>query len=296
MTRHAPLWQQALTYPAQADRSLLAALWPAGAGTGGALTAVNNTMDLSIVPGGAAVPLAAGLGAALCAWDAAETLTLAAADPTNPRIDLVAVLVRDPEMDAGANNDWVFAVVKGVAAAAPVVPATPANALAWYQVQVPAGAANLNTATLTDRRPKLLAVPPAARFDSNWLAPADFAVTAAWTEWLRSPVLAAGKWVVHVAANLYCVTASGSVCGIRLAAVPGWSPPVFNGPQAANAVWNATNYIGAVTFPAAFSTLITLPSPSGFALQAAGSGTIKCTTNAGGGYGASGYTAIRLSD
>ncbi len=34
MTRYAPLWQQAGSYPAQLDRSLLGALWPAGGALG----------------------------------------------------------------------------------------------------------------------------------------------------------------------------------------------------------------------------------------------------------------------
>ena len=154
MTRFAPLWQQAGTYPAQLDRNLLAALWPTGGVLAGAVTAVNNTMTLSIAPGTAAVPLAGGQGVALCRWDAAEIVTVTASPPSGQsRIDVVVCQVRDNALDAGPNNDFIFSVVAGTAAASnPAVPATPANAFAVYSVTVPGAAANLNTATLADLR------------------------------------------------------------------------------------------------------------------------------------------------
>lgn len=161
MTRYSPLWQQANAYPAGLDRLLVAALWPRGGATGAALSAVANTMNVTIPPGTVAVPLQAGQGAALCAWDAAEVVTLAAAPPAGQtRIDLVIAQVRDNAIDGGPNNDFVFAVVTGVPAANnPAVPATPANAAALCQVTVPAAAANLNGATVTERRAGTLDVP-----------------------------------------------------------------------------------------------------------------------------------------
>jgi hypothetical protein len=112
-------------------------------------------MNISVPPGTAAVPLQAGQGTALCVWDAAEVVTLAAA--THPagqtRIDLVVAQVRDNAIDGGANNDFVFASVTGVPAASnPAVPAVPTNAYAVCQVLVPGAVANLNTATVTDMR------------------------------------------------------------------------------------------------------------------------------------------------
>jgi hypothetical protein len=156
MARKTPLWQQVPTYPAQLDRSLLAALWPNGGVTGGVTTTVNNTMDISVAAGSAAVPLATGQGAALCVWDAPELVTPripAAPGSGQSRIDVVIVQVRDPDLDGGANNDFIITSVTGTPASSnPVVPATPANAFALYRVTVPGAAANLNTATLTDVR------------------------------------------------------------------------------------------------------------------------------------------------
>jgi hypothetical protein len=66
------------------------------------------------------------------------------------------VQVRDNALDSGGNNDFIFSAVTGTPAASnPAVPATPTNALVMYRILVPGGVANLNTATLTDRRMSL---------------------------------------------------------------------------------------------------------------------------------------------
>lgn len=154
MTRYAPLWQQAGSYPAQLDRSLISTLWPNGGVMAGAVTAVANSMNVSIAPGSAVVPLAAGQGNALCRWDAAELVALAAAPPAGQsRIDVVIAQVRDNQIDGGGNNDFIFTSVTGVPAVSnPAVPATPANAYALANVTVPGAAANLNGATITPTR------------------------------------------------------------------------------------------------------------------------------------------------
>jgi hypothetical protein len=135
---------------------LLAALWPSGGVSGGATTVVTNTMTVSVAPGKATVPLVTGQGAALCTWDAPEVVTIAAAPPSGQsRIDLIVVQVRDHDLDGGANNDFIVTSVLGTPAASnPVAPAVPVNALALCNVTVPGAAANLNAATLMDRRPR----------------------------------------------------------------------------------------------------------------------------------------------
>jgi hypothetical protein len=154
MTRFTPLWQQAGSYAAAVDRNLMANLYAAGGATGAPPVAVTNTMNVSIPPGRAAVPLQAGANTALCAWDAAEVVTSTAAPPAgNTRIDVVILQVRDPQLDAGVNNDFVFQVLAGApTAGTPVAPAVPANALAVCQYTVPAAVANLNGVTIIDRR------------------------------------------------------------------------------------------------------------------------------------------------
>jgi hypothetical protein len=163
MTRLAPLWQQNGTYPAGTDRVLLGALWPVGASTGGAGSAVAGTMNVSVAAGTAAVVLSGGSNyTALCRWDAAEVVTLTAGPPTGQtRIDLVVCQVRDQVIDAGSNNDFVFAAIAGApSSGTPAAPTVPANAYPICAVTVPANAANLNAATIVDRRnPMQLAGP-----------------------------------------------------------------------------------------------------------------------------------------
>ena len=162
--RFPPLWQQANSYPSQLDRSLFATLWPRGGVQGGAVTAVANTMNLSIAPGSVAVPLQSGQGGALCRWDAAEVVTLDAAPPSGQtRWDVLVCQVRDNQIDSGPINDWIFAIVKGTPSDSnAVIPPTPPNDLALANVTVPGAAANLNSAVIFDIRPGGLAVSPAA--------------------------------------------------------------------------------------------------------------------------------------
>ena len=167
MTRYAPLWQQGGTYPAQTDRGLLSTLWPSSGSTGGAVTTVANTMQVSVAPGTAAVALASATGSALCRWDAAEVVTLTAAPVSgSSRIDLIVLQVRDNALDSGGNNDFIFQAIAGtVATPGPgPVPTVPNNAYAMCQLTVPGGAANLNGVTVVDLRAGLPALVANRRF------------------------------------------------------------------------------------------------------------------------------------
>lgn len=154
MTRYTPLWQQAGSYPANYDRTLLSTLWPVAGATGAIAATVVNTMNVSIPAGSLAVPLQAGQNTALCVWDAAEVVTSPAAPAAgNSRVDVVIAQVRDPLLDSGVNNDFIFLVVAGTPATSnPVVPAVPTNAAPVCQYTVGGGVANLNGSTIVDRR------------------------------------------------------------------------------------------------------------------------------------------------
>jgi hypothetical protein len=109
-------------------------------------------MTVSVAPGQAAVPMQAGQGSALCWWDAAEVVTLAAAPASGQsRIDRIVAQVRDNALDSGGNNDFLITNVTGTAATtgSQVAPAVPTNAYALANVLVPGNVTNLNTATVT---------------------------------------------------------------------------------------------------------------------------------------------------
>lgn len=86
--------------------------------------------------------------------DAAVTLTINAADPTNPRIDIICASVQDAAY-SGAANQWLLQVVQGTPAASPGVPTAPANTVTLAQVRVNAAASSIVTANITDVRPAL---------------------------------------------------------------------------------------------------------------------------------------------
>lgn len=84
--------------------------------------------------------------------DATKNLVISAADPTNPRRDLVVAKVQDA-FYSGATNAWSLAVVVGTAAGSPVDPAMPNNGPALARVAVVAAAASIVNANITDLRP-----------------------------------------------------------------------------------------------------------------------------------------------
>jgi hypothetical protein len=166
MTRFAPLWLQAQTYPASVDRRLMGALWPTARSTGAAASpGAAGGMNVDAAPGQVAVPAANGTGTVLCAWDAPETTALDPAPPSGSnRTDLVYIQARGNDLDGGTDNDFLLAHLTGAIGGA--VPAVPANAVALAQVAVTGGAAAVTAAMITDRRPGNLAVPTAGRVAS----------------------------------------------------------------------------------------------------------------------------------
>lgn len=172
MTRFGPLWFQQGNYPAQQDRMLIAAIWPYG-GTTGMQASATTGMVVQMSQGHAAILINARVGA-LCTSNAAETVTIGAAHATLPRIDLIVCQVRAQELGDPTNNDWIFQVVPGTAAASPTAPAVPANAIAIAEVAVAAGASSIVAANLTDRRPRRLDQP----YNTAWGCVASATATA----------------------------------------------------------------------------------------------------------------------
>jgi len=159
MTRYTPLWLQAGSYAASVDRRLPGAIWPTAASSGCAVT-VASAMTLNIASGFVAVPTQNNTGTTLCATDAVEQVTLTPAPPSGQnRIDIVTCHPRGADLDGGANNDFIFDVIAGVAAASPSAPAIPAGQVGLAQVMVPGGAASIVAGNITDIRPSGLVLP-----------------------------------------------------------------------------------------------------------------------------------------
>jgi hypothetical protein len=83
-----------------------------------------------------------------------QTLTIGAADPVNPRIDLVAANVAD----LGSNASAAYVqVITGTPAGVPVAPAVPANSITLASVTVTGGATSITAAAVTDTRSYVVA-------------------------------------------------------------------------------------------------------------------------------------------
>src|SRR5215467_1635436 len=210
MTRHAPLWLQAGVYPAATDRDLLGFLFPNASASGMAVSATSG-MVVSIAAGRCTIPTGNQTGSVLCSSDAAETVTLAAAPASGSnRIDLVIVQVRGNDLDGGQNNDFIFSVVTGSAAASPVAPAVPANAIALASIYVAGGSASVVAGNITDARPgPMRDWATAWGYEGREVVNAQvFNMTVSGT-WYDLPLITIGPWT-PVANRLFVASFTGA--------------------------------------------------------------------------------------
>jgi hypothetical protein len=135
-------------------------MFPRAAASGMLVTPASG-MTVNVAAGDAIVRTANNTGALLCSSDAVEqvTLTPAPASGTN-RYDLIVCQARANDVDGGANNDWLFGLVTGSAAATPTPPAVPANATPIAQIYVPGASVTVTAPNITDTRP--------SRIDKPW--------------------------------------------------------------------------------------------------------------------------------
>lgn len=166
MTIHVPAWMQGGSYTADTDRAVIQALLggsPNQALTNGTLhsadLAVTQTgtasMVLDVAAGAAVIngTDATGQGPYIFVNDAQATVTIATADATHGRIDLVVARVKDAEF-AGALTVGTIEPVTGTPASIPVAPTAPTNTIILAQIEVDANATSITTAKITDQRVK----------------------------------------------------------------------------------------------------------------------------------------------
>lgn len=155
--RTPPSWLQNGSHPAENDRLTSQAIW--------ATTGIVSASSLAVsanTPTGMSVLVASGwcvvvgdyqpnMGVYTVYNDATTTLTIATADPTNPRIDRVVVTIQDSYY-TGSADDVIFQVITGTPGPSPVAPATPTNSISLATVSVGAGVGNINSGNITDTR------------------------------------------------------------------------------------------------------------------------------------------------
>ena len=84
--------------------------------------------------------------------DATVNKAIAAADPSNDRIDRVIAQVKDSTDIGGADDEWEIQVLTGTPAGSPSAPALPDDALDLALIDVGAGVTEITNSDITDQR------------------------------------------------------------------------------------------------------------------------------------------------
>ncbi|GAA2141626.1 hypothetical protein GCM10009760_25990 [Kitasatospora kazusensis] len=163
-------WMQNGSYTAETDRLLLSSLFASNgtflarsgvlAGGGEMAVTAQSTpnMTVAVATGQCVVQgtMTATQGDYVVTADSAFNLTVATADATNPRIDLVCVVVQD-SFYSGATDAASVQIITGAAAPTPTAPAPPGNSCTLAQITVPAGATTITAAVIADVRQRTTA-------------------------------------------------------------------------------------------------------------------------------------------
>lgn len=156
--RTPPSWLQNGSHPADNDRlTTTGIIWKSkGVADYGAMKVSQSGtpgMSVSIAAGHAIIAgtQASNQGLYIAYNDAAATVAIATANPSQARIDRIVVTVQDSYY-SGANNQVIYQAVTGTPSGSPVPPAEPANSLTLALVAVAAGTTAIVNANITDSR------------------------------------------------------------------------------------------------------------------------------------------------
>lgn len=120
-------------------------------GGAGLLVSPGTGMNVLVQPGSFVVANSSNAlyGGYASTLSSQATLSVATADPTNPRIDLIVAVVSDTGSSASYG---AVQIITGTPAPSPSVPAAPANSLTLGQLSVPASTTTITSGLLTDQR------------------------------------------------------------------------------------------------------------------------------------------------
>jgi len=163
-----PPWLDGITFTSQDARLAIVAALLAAAGSSGTtgiaaragvrpgvgsplLVQAASGMNITVNNGFAFVQGSTALDSGIypVCLDAATTLTVSTADPSNPRIDNVCLTLVD---NGDATSTFVVQIQAGTPAASPAAPTLPGNSLLLATIQVNAGASSITAGNITDQR------------------------------------------------------------------------------------------------------------------------------------------------
>ncbi len=153
-----PFVAQADSYGAEQMRRAFSTFINSGGGVVGAndlqVTALSTpNMSVNVSSGQVWVPgtLSTQQGQYYGLNNATMNVLVPGSDPTNPRIDLIAVVVDDAAYGQSSTG-WQIVDVPGTPAASPTIPTAPANSIVLAQIAVNAAVSSITSADITDKR------------------------------------------------------------------------------------------------------------------------------------------------
>ena len=219
MTLHNPVWLHADSYDAVDFRNAISSLLnPAGGVVGSGdylVTAPSSGMSVNVAAGQIWIPgtQVANQSQYYMLNDGTVSVTVPAADSTNPRIDLIVAQVIDTQY-GGASNTGEVVDVSGTPAASPAAPAAPANSITLAQVYVGAGVTSITSGNITDKRPFFyvtLVNQPAGRLynsaNSEVAAGTNAQISNMTADFIQGGVTITNNGLVVPVAGIYAVTA-----------------------------------------------------------------------------------------
>ena len=153
-----PFVAQADSYGAEQMRRAFSTFINSGGGVVGAndlqVTALSTpNMSVNVSSGQVWVPgtLSTQQGQYYGLNNATLNVPVPGSDPTNPRIDLIAVVVDDAAYGQSSTG-WDIVDVPGTPAPSPTIPTAPANSIVLAQIAVNAAVSSITSADITDKR------------------------------------------------------------------------------------------------------------------------------------------------
>ena len=153
-----PIFLQAGSHPAEDWRRAIGAIVGNRSGiiaAGDLVVTQNTTPNMTVLVASGQVLVSGSeatyQGLYFCENRGSKSVTISAADATNPRRDLIVARVRDAAY-SGATNAWALEAITGTPAAVPADPTVPANCYVLARVAVAAGATSITNANITDGR------------------------------------------------------------------------------------------------------------------------------------------------